>query len=52
VALGFIAFMNAAFGLRFLPPLFFAFFFAIFNSPLIGFGTLFYPGISPASVQR
>jgi hypothetical protein len=32
--------MNAAFGLRFLPPLFFAFFFAIFGSPLIGFGTL------------
>jgi hypothetical protein len=28
VALGFIAFMNAAFGLRFLPA-FFAFFFAI-----------------------
>jgi hypothetical protein len=28
-ALGLIGFMNAAFGLRFLPPLFFAFFFAI-----------------------
>src|SRR5258705_2674825 len=33
-ALGFIGFMNAAFGLRFLPA-FFAFFFAIFDSPLI-----------------
>jgi hypothetical protein len=29
VLLGVIAFMKAAFGLRFLPPLFFAFFFAI-----------------------
>jgi hypothetical protein len=29
MALGAIGFMNAAFGLRFLPPLFFAFFFAI-----------------------
>jgi hypothetical protein len=27
--------MNAAFGLRFLPLLFFAFFFAILDSPLI-----------------
>jgi hypothetical protein len=35
VALGVIAFMNAAFGLRFLPLLFFAFFFAILDSPLI-----------------
>src|SRR5687768_12042744 len=34
VALGVIAFMNAAFGLRFLPAAFFAFFFAIFCSPL------------------
>jgi hypothetical protein len=32
--LGVIAFMNAAFGLRFLPLLFFAFFFAISISPL------------------
>jgi hypothetical protein len=29
-----MAFMKAAFGLRFLPPLFFAFFFAISISPL------------------
>jgi hypothetical protein len=47
VALGFIAFMNAAFGLRFLPPLFFAFFFAIFSSPLIGFGTCSIPEVLP-----
>src|ERR671914_822697 len=36
--LGVIAFMKAAFGLRFLPLLFFAFFFAISISPLNDFG--------------
>src|SRR6185295_11330695 len=46
-ALGFIGFMNAAFGLRFLPD-FFAFFFAICDSPLIG-TVLGIPGI-PAAV--
>src|SRR3954469_20865297 len=34
VELGVIGFMKAALGLRFLPPLFFAFFFAILCSPL------------------
>ena len=49
VALGVIAFMNAAFGLRFLPLLFLAFFFAILDSPLIVRNA---SRISPPTVQR
>jgi hypothetical protein len=55
VALGFIGFMNAAFGLRFLPAAFFAFFFAILASPLndrFVALTAFYPGFSPLTVER
>jgi hypothetical protein len=52
VALGVIAFMNAAFGLRFLLALFFAFFFAILRSPLNGSKCLFWSRIFAAVVQR
>jgi hypothetical protein len=52
VELGVIAFMNAAFGLRFLPAAFFAFFFAIFGSPLNESVCFLFPDFLPPAVER
>jgi hypothetical protein len=52
VALGVIAFMNAAFGLRFFAPLFLAFFFAIVCSPLNDSDRLSCPGFCHRHAAR